>query len=118
MPYKTASALFDHPLLKLGRPTQDLHPEWALGDDDGTLLREIMTRVHWRRFLKGYNSVLCIGEGIIGRLIADASTAAIDVSRQAFTKLVEETDIDCVAGFSLLYRSVCVLPESLRSWPD
>jgi hypothetical protein len=87
MPYKTASALFDHPLLKSGQPTQDLHPEWASDDDDGSLLREIMTRVHWRRFLKGYNTVLCIGEGIIRELTADASIAAIDVSRQTFIKL-------------------------------
>jgi hypothetical protein len=77
MPYKTASALFDHPVLKLGQPTQDLHPEWASENDDGSLLREIMTRVHWRRFLEGYNTVLCIGEEIIRDLIADA---AADVS--------------------------------------
>jgi len=89
MPYKTASALFDHPVLKLGQPLQDLHPEWAPGNDDGSLLRDIMTRVHWRRFLKGYNSVLCIGEGIIRELVKDSSTAAIDVSIALFMKLVE-----------------------------
>jgi len=84
MPYKTASALFDHPVLKLGQPTQDLHPEWASGDDDGSLLREIMTRVHWRRFLKEYHSVLCIGEETIRELAADASTTAVDVSMKLF----------------------------------
>lgn len=89
MPYKTASALFDHPVLKLGQPSQDLHPEWASKDDDGSLLREIMTRVHWRRFLKGYNSVLCIGEEIIRNLNADVSIATVDVSSQPFIKLVE-----------------------------
>lgn len=102
MPYKTASALFDHPVLKSGQPTQDLHPEWASGDDDGSLLREIMTRVHWRRFLKGYNSVLCIGEEIICGLTADISIAAVDVSTQRFMKPVEGTNIDYVAGFGPL----------------
>lgn len=94
MPYKTPSALFDHPVLKLGQPTQDLHPDWAPGDDDGSLLREIMARVHWRRFLKGYNSVLCIGEEIIRDLIADVSIASVDVSRRSFLKLVEMANID------------------------
>lgn len=88
MPYKTASALFDHPVLKLGQPSQDLHPEWASKDDDGSLLREIMTRVHWRRFLKDYNSVLCVGEEIIRNLIADVSIATVDVSSRPFIKLV------------------------------
>jgi len=102
MPYKAASALFDHPVLKLGQPTQDLHPDWASIDDDGSLLREIMTRVHWRRFLKGYNSVLCIGEEIIRDLIADVSIATVNVSRRPFIKPVEMANIDCVAGISLL----------------
>lgn len=88
MPYKTASALFDHPVLKLGQPSQDLHPEWGSKDDDGSLLREIMTRVHWRRFLKDYNSVLCVGEEIIRNLIADVSIATVDVSSRPFIKLV------------------------------
>jgi len=77
-----------------------------------------MTRVHWRRFLKGYNSVLCIGEEIIRELIADATASAVDVSRRQFIKLVEEANINCVAGFSPLQGSVCVLPESLRSRSD
>ncbi len=34
IPYKTASTLFDHPVLKLGQPTQDLHPDWAPRNDD------------------------------------------------------------------------------------
>ena len=112
MPYKTASALFDHPVLKLGQPTQDLHPEWASGDDDGSLLRDIMTRVHWRRFLQGYKTVLCIGEGIISELVADTATT---VSMGLLIKLVNGANIGCIAGFGQMQRSVCVLLESLRS---
>ncbi len=61
-----------------------------------------MTRVHWHQFLKGYNSVLCIGEEIIRDLIADVSIAAVDASRRPFIKLAEVANIDCVAGASLL----------------
>ena len=118
MPYKTASAFFDHPILKLGQPTQDLHPEWASGNDDGSLLREIMMRVQWRRFLKGYNSILCIGEEIIHSLNEDVTAAAVDVSIAPLFGLVKEANIDRVAGFGSMRRSVCVLPESLWGWSD